>query len=709
MTGTTLARRGALEGALAWLAYWGIESFLLHIVPWLSGPASSYMPPNAAFTALLLPIYAVAGLAIGACAGIVLAALPNRDAVAPDAAAILRLRSAVTLVLIAVIITNLQSKLPNGLVGRHLWLPFVPVGFALLIGLLFPTRATWLSLLANPWTACVTLIVLPVLFAREHPSPSLLKASWLMIPYVAAALLIAAFTVPAARPRRWMVTVLPALGVVMAACLTLHQRPVQLETKLAKMPADKPNVMLIVLDSVRADHLSLYGYERDTTPNLRRLAGESTVYTNAISAGDMSLSSHASMFTGIYPSFHQAHFNSLGDRWGHPLDSRYPTLAGILSAKGFDTVSVASNYLFLGEDYGLGRGFAYRDSGAPPVFLKTSYPFLLRDRIRNLLARFQKPWQSEPMFRRAEDIDRVALDVLDKHRTPDGRFFCFLNYMDAHSPYLPPDRFAVQYPGFDPGIKIGRYADVQHEVLIRKNSMPPHERDHLISQYDGAIAYMDWTLGRLVDQLKQRGLYDNTLLIVTSDHGEAFGDKDMVGHGLSVYQDLVHVPLLIKYPGQRSSARPETFVSLTDLAPTILAVLGYPLPKTFQGRSLGSRAASLHATVVPERDIPVMTETFANPMSYRWKDRFQRSAQALFSGSLKFIQSSKGNEELYDLSTDPREDRNILETQPTETFEARLTQYRKAAEANSRRQSGQVGSSTIEQLKSLGYVQGDQQ
>ncbi len=141
---------------------------------------------------------------------------------------------------------------------------------------------------------------------------------------------------------------------------------------------DKPNVILITLDTVRADHLSLYGYQRDTTPNLRRLARQATVYTHAISPGDMTLSSHASMFTGLYPSWHKAHFDP-GYYLGRPLDTRYPTLAEILSSKGFDTAGVVANYLYLAPGFGLDRGFAYHDSSAPVVFLGSARPFLLRN------------------------------------------------------------------------------------------------------------------------------------------------------------------------------------------------------------------------------------------------------------------------------------------------------------------------------------------
>jgi arylsulfatase A-like enzyme len=140
----------------------------------------------------------------------------------------------------------------------------------------------------------------------------------------------------------------------------------------AMLAENTPNVILITLDTVRADHLSLYGYERDTSPNLKRLAQEATVYTNAISPGNMTLSSHASIFTGLYPSWHQAHFEK-GYEQARPLESKYPVLAQMLSDKGFDTIGIVSNYLFLSHGFGLDRGFTYHDAAGPPLMVSKSY------------------------------------------------------------------------------------------------------------------------------------------------------------------------------------------------------------------------------------------------------------------------------------------------------------------------------------------------
>jgi arylsulfatase A-like enzyme len=698
MSWTKLARRGAAEGLLAWVAYWSVESFLLHLLPWFGEPAYLYTPPHAGFTALLLGLYAAAGLVTGTLAGIWAAALASKGGGDLESTAF-RLRPAVTLLLFTVALSSALPRLPRTLPAWVFVLFSLPVGLSLAASLLSSMWARRLRLLASPWTASIILLSLPVLFARASTKPTLVESVFSLLPYIAAALLLSALT--ALKPWSWR-TALPTVSVaalLLAACFLLRQEPRQTSQHAsATPPPDKPNVILITLDTVRADHLSLYGYERDTTPNLRRLALQSTVYTHAISPGDMTLSSHASIFTGLYPSWHKAHFDE-GYYLGRPLDARYPTLAEVLSSKGFDAAGVVANYLYLAPGFGLDRGFTYHDSSGPVVFLGSAHVFLLRERVRNFLTRFYKTWEFDETFRRAEDINQTALTVLDREKAAGRKFFCFLNYMDAHWPYLPPDRFATLYPGYDPHFQSGHYDQMEREVLTLRRPVSEHERQHLLSQYDGGIAYMDAALGKLVDQLKQRGLYDNTLLIIAADHGEAFGNRAMVGHALSVYQEMVHVPLLIKYPRESAPAVVDDSVSLADLMPTVLGVLGYAAPKNVQGRNLLLPA--------PAEAENVISETFVHPLISTWSPRFLRSEHAIFSGPLKFIQSSKGDRELYDLSQDPHEEHNLFTSRPADRLELKLVQYLKAAAVDRRKQAqAQVSSESIEKLKSLGYVQG---
>ena len=689
-----LACQGAIEGLLAWTAYWSVESFLLHVLPRLSEPAYLYMPPYAGFTAMLLGLYAAAGAVLGGLAGIALAVFAAGSGTAPEASAF-RLRPIVTLTLWLAVVGTVLPRLPLGLPVWYVGVLPALAGLSLLASLVANSWARRYRLAANPWMTAVAGVVLPVIFIRAHPRPTLWAGFFDLLPFLAAALLLAIATSNSLR--RAVLANGAVAALLLTACFLLHQEPRRAARLSTSTPSpDKPDVILITMDTVRADHLSLYGYGRDTTPHLRALAGQSTVYTNAISPGDMTLSSHASIFTGLYPSWHGAHFDRDYDL-GRPLDTQYPTLAGMLSRQGFDTAAFVANYLYLAPGFGLDRGFAVHDSSAPAVLLGKVYGFLLRERVRNFLVRYEQPWQFDQVFRRAGEINQEALAYLQQERSQGRKFFCFLNYMDAHEPYLPPSGYATRYPGYDPHIDTGQYDQLERDVLTRRRPISAREQAHLISQYDGGIAYMDAALGQLVEQLKQRGLFDNTLLIITSDHGEAFGEKALIGHALSVYQDMVHVPLLIKYPGQKQGTRNDDFVSLTDLLPTTLDLLGYPPPKNIQGRDL---------LRPPEARDQVISETFVHPLISTWSARFLRSQQALFNGPLKFIRSSTGERELYDLSRDPDEQTNLAASQATDNYAQALVRYLQAAAADRRRRvPAQASSETIEKLKSLGYIQ----
>ncbi|HTB14780.1 MAG TPA: sulfatase-like hydrolase/transferase [Bryobacteraceae bacterium] len=684
-----LARSGAIQGVLAMMAYWLVESFFLYILPWLREPDYQYTAMHTGFTVFVLGFYIAAGLMAGAGAGKLVALLDRKRPGKSDPTRMTIV--IVTLLLSIALLVGVVYRVNPALKPWYIASIFLPVCLSLLLGLFSKIWSRRLALLATPWSATIFLLAPIFIFDVPDPKPTLLRGTLLFLPYALAAILLS-WLIPLWRIEARNIFAIGSLcALLLAACFFLHQAPRRSPARSSARPAaSAPNVILITLDTVRADHLSLAGYERDTTPNLKHLAQEATVYANAVAPGNMTLSSHASIFTGLYPSWHQAHFEAGYDQ-ARPLDTKYPVLPEMLFNQGFDTIGIVSNYLFLNHAFGMDRGFGYYDPAGPPLMLTKSY--VLRNAVRNFLALFLEPWQYDSIFRRAEDINDAALTVLDQENAQHRKFFLFLNYMDAHGPYLPPARFATLYPGRNPRMTARHYGSMERQVLSEKRSLSDSERRHLVSQYDGGIAYMDSCIGTLIEQLKQRGLYDNTLLIVTSDHGESFGERSIIGHGLSVYQDEVHVPLIVKYPRTTTPQVIDHPVSLLDLLPTIFDVVGCETPKGIQGRSLLRDAHEL------------VSESFMHPFISKWNPKYLQAEQAIFSGSMKFIESSTGNKELYDLSKDPEELHNLLPSAPAPALETKLIQFMQAAARGGKFQIPQLGSKALENLKSLGYLQ----
>jgi arylsulfatase A-like enzyme len=287
---------------------------------------------------------------------------------------------------------------------------------------------------------------------------------------------------------------------------------------------------------------------------------------------------------------------------------------------------------------------------------------------------------------------------LDKVR--DGNpFFLFLNYMDAHTPYIPPAEVRDRFVGRDLLFKpVARHESLTLGVNSRKFHLQPAEQRHLISQYDAGISYIDSAIAALLGRLRTQGLYENTMIIVTADHGEAFGEHNYMQHANgSVYQDQVHIPLLVKYPGQQEARRVEALVSQVDLMPTVLEAAGLPPLQGIQGQSLNLPRTGSAA---------VFTEARAMGSQQTDNPRFRGVRRAIFSGSSKLIAWSHGPSEFYDLVADPGELRNKFATDDTRQSElaAQLTQWISAIPKITE-PVRKLDKPSMERLKSLGYTQ----
>ncbi|HET6681962.1 MAG TPA: sulfatase, partial [Gemmatimonadaceae bacterium] len=343
---------------------------------------------------------------------------------------------------------------------------------------------------------------------------------------------------------------------------------------------DAPNVLLVILDTVREANLSVYGYERETTPALQRLADDGMTFTHAIAPSSWTLPSHASMFTGR-PA------RDLDAFWRVPWNSPDTTLAERLRERGYATGGFVANLLYTHREVGLARGFdRYQD------FVRSPRQFLGSTVIGQL------PWLNILLFNdstakrevgilgSAWRLPRAAItarkhaaqvtdEFLDWQGGLDGQpFFAFLNYFDAHTPY-------DVAPEFE-----GRFGGGESQV----------------DRYDGAIASIDAQLGRLFDELRRRGVLKRTLVIVTADHGEQFGEHGLVEHGNSLYGQVLRVPLILRLPGRvPAGVRIDAAVSTTDIGATIFdAIDAAKSPgahPAFRGRSLlAATMDSLQAT-----------------------------------------------------------------------------------------------------------------
>jgi arylsulfatase A-like enzyme len=459
-------------------------------------------------------------------------------------------------------------------------------------------------------------------------------------------------------------------------------------------PANSPNVLLIVLDTVRADHLSLHGYERPTTPVLDKFAKQGIRFDLARATVPWTLPSHASMFTGRWP-------HELGEEWMTPIRGIFPTLAEYLGDHGYATAGFVGNVGYCSEETGLARGFTYyedyvleklaplRTSGLvdnlagavtqliPNLNLSALRPFQL------LMVR----WFEIGKRKDARSIKHAFLGWL-AHRQETGRpFFAFLNFFDAHDQYaLPqgaPHRF-VRYPvTMDEAIAV-------YELwpLLDKLSLPPPYIDFARDSYDDCLAYLDEQLGQIFDALQYRGLLEKTLVVVTADHGEGFGEHKLFGHGYSLYRTEISVPLVIRPPsGKSASSVVGESVSLRDLPATIVDLLGLGAESPFPGTSLARfwrKSAPGTADLSHDTDLVVSELKFPNPQlpSQGQSAESQWPLISLALDHFVYIRNERdGSEQLFDQRTDPSESSDLSRNESMrpvlENFRRRFDQFRR--------------------------------
>jgi arylsulfatase A-like enzyme len=431
-----------------------------------------------------------------------------------------------------------------------------------------------------------------------------------------------------------------------------------------------------VLDTVGADHLSLYGYDRRTSPTLDELASRGIRFDRLLAPSSWTLPSHASLFTGRWP-------HELSAGWLTPLDGTHPTLAEFLGSRGYATAGFVANKPYCLSDSGLARGFSvYRDHAFPRLTaLKTT---VLIDRL------MEGVWATEQFLEDRLDLDllgsavdhlwrlikidrkeaavvnREFLDWLSRRRQPERPFFVFLNYFDAHYPYELPAKGLHRFGERPRTTREAAWLRDWPQSIEKGPS--PNQIRFARDAYDDCVASLDEKLGQLIDELDRRSILQQTWMIITADHGESFGEQPGVFlHGTSLYDSQVHVPLVILPPSGGPSPRVvnET-VSLRDLATTIVDVLGFQDGSPFPGVTLArfwngsSRAGSAEAAlsdlalseVVPLESVALDRSEWLN------KPRWPLAATS--DGDWTYIRR-EGNvrEELFHAREDAHQRRNL--------------------------------------------------
>ncbi len=432
----------------------------------------------------------------------------------------------------------------------------------------------------------------------------------------------------------------------------------------------RPNVLLITLDTVRAANLSGYGYSRKTTPNIDRFAARGVVFDDALTTAPWTLPSHASMFTGRWP-------HELSADHDTPLDDAYPTLAEYLRDRGYATAGFVANLRYCGTGSGLSRGFGHYEDYPRSIGEVASSSTLVRTVANNF--RLRRLIENDEHINRvtAAEVSARALNWIGTQ--PGVPFFAFLNYFDAHEPYLPPAPFDRQ---FGPGRQYGQHSPLHHWLwnpAVRHQPFDESARQEEIDAYDGGLAKLDDEVGRFLDTLDRRGLLENTLVVITADHGEEFAEHGVYEHGYSLYRPSVHVPLIIVPPGVTAGAlsRVSTPVSLRDLAATVVDVVGAADRAPFPGGSL-ARLWQPGGAFTPQTTLsPLFAEVTPSGRQPDWFPSSKGVMTSLVYQGLRYIRNGDGREELYDFTED-RWERNDLSTAPER--QAALLEARAAAQ-----------------------------
>ena len=464
------------------------------------------------------------------------------------------------------------------------------------------------------------------------------------------------------------------VGMALGSGATPPPAPQRAATSPAA-PPKAPNVILIVVDTLRADHLSCYG-KRNQTPAIDALAADGTRFSHAYSQASWTRPSFGTIFTSLYPSSHRAIHKS------DALPDAVVTLAETMQGAGYATVGFANN-INVAPLFGFQQGFDQYVFLEPEFFFgatESAAQLTIYNQLRLIRERFisKKKWV-ENYYQPADVVSKHGLDWL-AGRDPNRPFFMFLHYMEPHDPY-----FVHPYNG-------------EAYARVANPNPDPSLADKYRDAYDGAIRFLDDELGKLFAELKAKGVYEDSLVLLTADHGEEFHEHGGWWHGTTLYDEQLAVPLIVKPPGGGAKGVVnDAMVSSLDVAPTLIAGAGVAVPKTMVGKPLG-----LGADAPAPRD-----------HSFAESELEGNSLQAYRSGGMKVIHANPGNprglpeHQLFNVATDPGEQKDLIATgaEVANKLTADLDAVQRHAESIRVESSGtSIDAASEERLRALGYV-----
>lgn len=477
------------------------------------------------------------------------------------------------------------------------------------------------------------------------------------------------------------------------------------------VPARKPNILLVVWDTVRADHLSLYGHRRPTTPYLDEFAGQARVFESCVSAGSNTVPAHASMFTGLLPTEHGA-----TNEQPHLAD-HFAMLAELLRVNGYRTYLFSENPHICRRN-NFTQGFEVAEHPWSPQYqaealriaLRKLFPGGRSDEVaEKLKGRKFNHWR----IKAAGELAQKGVEKWLMQQEGSDPFFIFLNYMEAHRPLIPPRKYRraiMTARQVEASYRLDRRWEGLWSYVFGLRDCTPEDIELINATYDAALRELDGLLHNLLESLRAEGYLENTVVVLVSDHGEHLGEHHLLDHQFSVYEPLMRVPLVVHYPPRFPPGRETRPVMNVDLYPTLLELAGVAPP-------VESKAVSLLSPRRSRRrmgEYPAVMRGALAAVRERYPDfdprPWDRTLRAYYDEPYKFVQASDGRHELYDLDDDPGELRNLIREQPqvaqrlAADLQAYLGSLQKFAPTRPKEPSGPIDPEYLERLRLLGYL-----